>query len=113
MQPQAFWPNFFKGKCAYQRGRHEDSVLAFTACLVLAPGKAWCHYNRGLAYEALGQPDRALDDYCHALRLDRVLGPAALNRGMLHYHAKRYADALADLNLALAGGADQRWIVVQ
>jgi tetratricopeptide (TPR) repeat protein len=105
-QPQAFWPNFFKGKCAYQRGRHEDAVLAFTACLVLAPGKAWCHYNRGLAYEAMGQCERALNDYSRALQLDPALAMAAVNRGMLHYQAKRYSDAIEDLNLAVAAGAD-------
>jgi tetratricopeptide (TPR) repeat protein len=114
--PQDFWPNFFKGKCAYQRAQtasvsarkahYEDSVLAFTACVVLAPEKAWCYYNRGLAYEGLGNPERALDDYGHALRLDRTLALAAVNRGMLHYRARRYGEAFDDLNLALVNGAD-------
>jgi serine/threonine protein kinase/Flp pilus assembly protein TadD len=106
LRPQDFWPNFFKGKCAYQRKLYEDSILAFTACAVLAPDKAWCYYNRGLAYEALKKPERALKDYDHALRLDGRLALAALNRGMLHYHAMRYGPALDDIHLAQVNGAD-------
>ncbi len=76
LQPQSLWPNFDKGRCAYQQGRHEDAVLAFTACVVLAPDSACCFYNRGLAYDALGRPDRALHDCDRALHLDPALVPA-------------------------------------
>ena len=41
----------------------------------------------------------------HRLPRNRGLG-AALNRGLLHYDAGRYDDALADLRRALTDGAD-------
>jgi tetratricopeptide (TPR) repeat protein len=58
-----------------------------------------------LAEEALGQSSRALRDYDQALRLDPRLGAAFLNRGILHYRERRYAQALADLQRALETGA--------
>jgi tetratricopeptide (TPR) repeat protein len=76
LHPQAFWPNFDKGRCAYQRGCHEDAVLAFTACVVLAPDSACSFYNRGLAYDALGHLDRAICDCDRSLQLDPALVPA-------------------------------------
>jgi serine/threonine protein kinase len=71
LAPQALWAHFSKGACAYRRGRYDDAVLAFTACAVLAPERAWCFHNRALAYDALGQAERALADYDRADRLGR------------------------------------------
>jgi serine/threonine protein kinase len=70
LEPQALWPHFYKGACAYRRGRHEDAVLAFTACTVLAPQCGWCYHNRGLAFEALGDVERAGRDFDRARQLD-------------------------------------------
>src|SRR5262249_50563481 len=56
--------------------------------------------------DALGRTEQALQDYDQALRLDPTLAIAALNRGMLHYRAKRYATAIADLQHAAELGAD-------
>lgn len=106
LQPGGFWPHFYKGACAYRRELHEDAVLAFTACAALAPEHARSYYNRGLAYNAMGETQRALHDYDRALQLEPALAMAALNRGMLHFHAGRPASALDDLRLALKNGAD-------
>jgi tetratricopeptide (TPR) repeat protein len=105
LQPGALWPTFYKGACAYRRARYEDAVLAFTACAALAPRSGWCYHNRGLAYEALGQPERALSDYDRALRLGPASAPAALSRARLHCRAGRYPRALEDLARAEANGA--------
>jgi tetratricopeptide (TPR) repeat protein len=86
--------------------------------------RARCLFNRALAYTSLADlsgkgpppvkpaqdPDsplaRALADYTWALDLDPGLGAAALNRGVLRYRARQYAEATADLRLALDRGAD-------
>lgn len=80
LQPEGFWPNFYWGQCAYQQARYDDAVLAFSACVVLAPNRALCFYNRGLAYSMLGKSDRALLDFDQSLRLDPDLAGAALSR---------------------------------
>jgi serine/threonine protein kinase len=105
-QPQALWPNFYRGLCAYRRGQFADAVAAFSICIGAAPEPAGCFYNRALAYEGLGCPEQARHDYDQALQLDPTLAVAAQNRGMLHYRAKRYADAIRDLQWAEELGAD-------
>jgi tetratricopeptide (TPR) repeat protein len=106
LQPQNFWPNFYRGTCAYRLGRYGDAVNAFRACLALAPDSAECFYNRALAQAALGRSEQALHDYSYALKLDPTLAAAALNRGILHYEGKRYNEALDDLKRARDNGAD-------
>jgi serine/threonine protein kinase/Flp pilus assembly protein TadD len=106
LKPQALWPNFYQGLCAYRRGRFAEAVTAYSVCIGAAPEAAGCFYNRALAYESLGQAERARRDYDLALRLDPGLPAAALNRGMLHYRAGRYTAALADLQRAQELGVD-------
>src|SRR5205085_9796284 len=87
-------------------GRFADAVAAFRACIALEPQRAECYYNRALATAALKDPQNALRDFDRALELNPELAAAYLNRGVLHFQAKEYARARADLNEALAHGAD-------
>ncbi len=102
LRPQDFWLNFYEGLCAYKLERFDESATAFRVCIAISPESAECFYNRALALGALGQPEKALDDYTRALELNPALGAAALNRGMLQYRAGRLAEATTDLNRALA-----------
>jgi tetratricopeptide (TPR) repeat protein len=108
-EPQGFWPHFHFALCAYRRGRYEDAVAGFSACLSLTQNRrGLCHYHRGLAYVALSQGDAtresALRDFNRALELEPTLAEAALNRALLHHAVKRYPQAVADLELALHNG---------
>ncbi len=105
LRPQDFWPWFGKGLCAHYRHRAGEAVTAFTVCIALCTDRAACYYNRALA-RAATEPAAALHDYDKALALDPHLAEAALNRGVLHLQQRRYADADADLHLALTLGAD-------
>jgi serine/threonine protein kinase/tetratricopeptide (TPR) repeat protein len=102
LQPRDFWPNFYQGLCSYKLGRFEDALSAFRVCIALAQDPAECYFNRALTYEALGRNDQALLDYTRALHCDDRLTGAALNRGILHYNARRYSEAAADLERAMA-----------
>jgi tetratricopeptide (TPR) repeat protein len=106
LEPQGLWPNFYQGLCAYRLGRHTDAVASYSVCIGAAPQAASCFHNRALAFDALGRPEQALRDYDQALRLDPALADAALNRGALHYRAKRYDAAIADLRRAQELGSD-------
>jgi tetratricopeptide (TPR) repeat protein len=106
LEPQGLWPNFYYGLCAYRLGRYADAAAAHSVCIGAAPEATSCFYNRALAFDALGCPERALRDYDHALRLDPTFDDAILNRGVLHYRAKRYDSALADLQRAGELGSD-------
>jgi serine/threonine protein kinase/lipoprotein NlpI len=104
LEPGALWPGFYKGNCAHRLGQYDDAVVAFSVCVVLAPENAWCYHNRGLAYQALGRLDRAGADFDRALRRDPTLTASLVARGQLHYQARRYAEAVADLEAARGHG---------
>lgn len=106
LQPQDLWANFYQGLCAYRAGQHQDALVAFTTCSALAPDVAGCYHNRALVYEALGRPDRALQDYDRAVQLEPSFTPSRLQRGVLHFHEKRWSLARADFEAAAAQGAD-------
>lgn len=107
-EPRGFWPNFHFAACAYRRGRAEDAVAGFSACLSLAQNRrGLCHYHRGLAYAALGGDgarESATRDFDRALELEPTLAAAALNRGLLHREARRFPEAVADLERARHNG---------
>jgi len=62
-------------------------------------------YNRGLAYQALGQLDQARSDYTRAIKLqvlkDSILKAVYYNRGLVHDGLKRPNAALADFTSAI------------
>lgn len=78
-QPQDFWANYYRGRCAYRLEHYEEALNAFSVCVALAPAQAECFYNRGLSYAALKQQDEALADYDRAIELDPTLTAAATN----------------------------------
>lgn len=107
--PRGFWPNFHLAICEYRRGRYEEAVAGFSVCLSLAQDRrGLCYYHRGLAYAALRQGSAAMEsavrDFDRALELDPTLAEAALHRGLLHHEAKRFPQAVADLERALRNG---------
>ena len=105
-QPRDHWAHFYQGVCAYRRQQYAIAVAAFTVCISQAPDTALFRHNRALALTALGEKERARRDYDQALVLEPGLAEAALNRAMLHYDAKRFSEAAADLQRAGSNGAD-------
>jgi tetratricopeptide (TPR) repeat protein len=101
LEPGNLWANFYRGSCAYRLEHHQDAVIAFSVCVALAPGTAWCYLNRGLAEAALGRLDRALGDYDRALELDPTLAAAAFGRGVICYRQDHRRDAVESLRHAL------------
>ncbi|OYV81346.1 MAG: hypothetical protein B7Z73_18195, partial [Planctomycetia bacterium 21-64-5] len=82
-QPQDFWANYYRGRCAYRLALYPEALNSFCVCVALAPTHAECFYNRALTYAALDRPNAALRDYDRALQLDPQLTAAAENRAAL------------------------------
>ena len=66
-RPQDFWPNFYHGVCNYRLTRFDDAVADFRACVAIEPGCAVAHYNRALAYDAVGRAEEAYRGYTKCL----------------------------------------------
>ena len=62
---------------------------------------AWAHTNRGVAYRAKGDHDRAIADYDEAIRLDPKDAVAYSNRGIAYKDKGDYDRAIADYNEAI------------
>lgn len=106
LQPDGFWANFYHGVCAYRLNAFEEAAQAFRVCVALAPEKAPCYHNRGLALAASGRGEAARQDFDRALQLDPTFGPAWMSRGLLNYQEKRNDQAIDDLREALGRGGE-------
>jgi tetratricopeptide (TPR) repeat protein len=106
LDPQGFWPSFYQGLGAYRQGRYWDAITACSVCIGKRPEAEGCYYNRALAWTAVGRLEKALQDYDQALRLDPSWATAVLNRGLLHFRAGHYDQALTDIRMAGKLGAD-------
>jgi serine/threonine protein kinase/Tfp pilus assembly protein PilF len=67
--PHAFWPQYYRAVCAYQRHQYEDAVAFFSVCIALEKRRpAVCYFNRALAHRELKHAGEALRDLEHALK---------------------------------------------
>ncbi len=67
-----------------------------------SPGDlAKIYYNRGNAYQNLGEHRRAIEDYDQALRIDPGFAIAYSNRGNAYNHLGEYRRAIEDYDQAL------------
>ena len=55
LEPQGFWPNFYRGVCAYRLNRYSDAAEAFSVCVALAPEKPECFLQPGTRLRRAGQ----------------------------------------------------------
>ncbi len=69
LSPDHFWYQFYAGVVAFRLRNYSDAISAFGACIALEPQRAQCYYNRGLAFSANKQSDRAETDFARAQRL--------------------------------------------
>jgi serine/threonine protein kinase len=108
-EPPTPWPYFYHGRCAYEKKWYSLALADFSEAVARAPDSPWCFFDRAQVYGTLGKPEdlkRAENDYSRALQLDTSFAPAALQRGLIHYRMKKYAEALDDFLLAQKLRAD-------
>jgi tol-pal system protein YbgF len=69
---QADLAQYYIGECNYQDGKHQEAVQAFTQVITNYPkgqSVAPSYYKRGLAFERLGQFDRARESFEAVMKL--------------------------------------------
>jgi len=68
----------------------------------LQPENAEIYYNRGVAYDNLGQYQPAIKNYNQAIRLKPDYAEAYYNRGTIYNELSQYQQAISDFNQAIS-----------
>ncbi len=78
--------------------KYEEAVSSYDKALELDPISCEAYINRGDTFINLGEYEKALDDYNHAIALGDPI--AYSGRGTAYYWLGEYDEAIADLELA-------------
>ncbi len=80
----------------------------FDEALSLDPRNALAHNNRGVAYNGLGEYQRAIEDLNEAIRLDPKYAAAYANRAIVYSALGKDTDAQHDARRAIELGFSRR-----
>jgi tetratricopeptide (TPR) repeat protein len=77
----------------YNKQEYEKAIEAYSKYLEMKPSKEIAIYNRGRAYEELGQYEEAVDDYNRVIEINPRNISAYLSYGKNFYREKDYKNA--------------------
>ncbi|MEK6743170.1 MAG: tetratricopeptide repeat protein [Nitrospirota bacterium] len=104
MSPKQFWE---KGTGYAENKLYVDAVQAFTRAIRTNKGEiaiedvARIFNSRGIAYQGMNEPDKAIDDFSNALELDDKNPEFSLNRANAFLGRKQYERARDDFSRAI------------
>lgn len=90
-----------KAKRAYQTGHFDEARNMFTDLINTNGKSAENYYWRGVVYNSLNQPNKALSDFNMAISLDANNPKYFVGRGLLYSNKNQNDDAIADFDSAL------------
>jgi tetratricopeptide (TPR) repeat protein len=77
------------------------AIVYLSNAIKLQPNDAEIYYNRGVAYDNLGQYQSAIKDYNQAIQLRPGYAEAFYNRGTIYSEIGQYQRAIEDFNQAI------------
>ncbi len=92
--------SMIRGRVAYERADYEGAIRELESASRIWPDNATIRYYIALSCEAMGNFDRASDEYRQALRADRAFAPARIRLARLHFAERRWVQASAIMMLA-------------
>ncbi|CAN5417234.1 hypothetical protein BH10CYA1_BH10CYA1_02140 [soil metagenome] len=90
-----------KAKRMYQSGRFDEARVMFSDLISGNSRSAETYYWRGVTYNSLGQPEKALTDFNQAITLDSNNPKYFLGRGLLYSNKNKYDEAIVDFDSAI------------
>ena len=84
-----------RAKILMDRVQWADSIPLLNRVLTDMPQNPDAHYQRGVAYQNLNLPEKALADYVACLKLDELRTDALNNQAVQLAKLKRYGEAIA------------------
>lgn len=106
--PKAGQADIADGEEAFEAGRMQEAVDAFTRALKAQPKNDEVLAYRAAAYVALSKLDDALADVEEAIKLESIFSLAWNTRGYLRWLRRDFKGAVADYTAAIAYAADDR-----
>jgi tetratricopeptide (TPR) repeat protein len=106
--PKAGQADIADGEDAFEAGRMQEAVDAFTRALKAQPKNDEVLAYRAAAYVALNKLDDALADVEEAIKLESAFSLAWNTRGYLRWLRRDFKGAVADYTAAIAYAADDR-----
>lgn len=94
-------PQLAEGLRRYRQGDWPGALDVFEQMRRADPENVFAHNGAGVAYQALGQPGRAVECFNQAIRLRPGYAAAYHNRGLAYLQAARYGLAREDFDWAL------------
>jgi tetratricopeptide (TPR) repeat protein len=89
------------GSALAEEGKYNEAIVHYNKAIgmtPLTPDHILAYNKRGMAYNKLGQNQRALEDFNEAIKLDRYDIKAYENRGVTYAKLGLYQRALEDFN---------------
>lgn len=87
-----------RGRVAFEQGRYADAIAALDEAALHWPDNAPVHYYLARSAEALGDVDRAIEEYRQAMRSDANLSAARERLVRLHLAEGKVREAATILN---------------
>jgi hypothetical protein len=85
----------------HTQGKYQDAIKAYSDAIRKAPKAPEAYNWRGMAYDDLGDLDKALQDLTEAIKLNGNYADAYNNRGEVYRKKKMYREAMADYSQAV------------
>ena len=82
-----------QGDQLFGQGKYEEAISEYSRYIEYNPDDIKSIYNRGRAYEELGEFDKSLADYERALGVDAKNINALMSIGKFHFRNEAYGDA--------------------
>ena len=82
--------------CTSRPANREAAITDYSEAIKLDPTNALAYFNRGNAYDQLGEHDLAIADYTEAIKLDPTDPDAFNNRGQAYDNKGEFDLAIAD-----------------
>jgi len=77
--------------------RVKVAIQNYSTAIELSPKSGELLFNRGLAYQWIGENEKAIDDFSQAIRLNAEFIDAYYQRGLLYNLLKDYAKTVTDM----------------
>ncbi len=93
---------------AFRAHDSQQEITLWTSCLIKGglplQDRAGAFNNRGVAYERIGETDKAFNDFTWAIEADPRWATAYANRANVYMHRREWAKARADFEQGISVG---------